>query len=498
MFKNVLKQKFGAKPGTRIGMTPCVVWVNTEYDVTSNIHVTMTHSSLLNASKIVKETLQLRNNSPLFSICSHTSGLGFMFSCLLGIYTGASTCLFSLTDVLTDPKEFLIGLQNLNVKDLYLKLETLYALLDRASSLIEGFKNKKENINSAKNNTSGSLREDVFKGVRNIMIPFPNRPRIYTIENILKRYSTISLSCTQISYVYQHHFNPLISLRSYLDIPPVDLYLDPFSLREGIIREVNPNDVSAGNYIKIQDSGVVPVCTDVSVVNPETLLPCVDGEFGEIWCCSEANAFDYFVCNSSKNKLYKDPFITEQFKSKMKSEVNNTLSYLRTGDLGFIKNVSCTNSQGEVVNLNLLFVLGSIHESIEILGLTHFVSDLERTVKDVHSDIGSCLIAKAGGLLVCLIRCKERHNPILGNLTTLIVSELLNKHGVILDLCTFVRTKGISPKNSSMIMEVWAKNRASIMQAWFDQKIQIEAQFGINYGENISIYLLSDYEKDNI
>lgn len=49
-----------------------------------------------------------------------------------------------------------------------------------------------------------------------------------------------------------------------------------------------------------------------------------------------------------------------------------------------------------------------------------------------------------------------------------------------------------------MIVEVWAKNRASIMQAWFDQKIQIEAQFGINYGENISIYLLSDYEKDNI
>ncbi|CAI4051492.1 Cmr2p SKDI_15G2430 [Saccharomyces kudriavzevii IFO 1802] len=500
MFKNVLKQKFGAKPGTRLNMTPCVIWINTEYDVTSNIHVTMTHSSLLNASKIVKETLQLRNNSPLFSICSHTCGLGFMFSCLLGIYTGASTCLFSLTDVLTDPKEFLIGLQNLNVKDLYLRLENFYSLLDRASNLIEGSKHKKENISSGKNNTSSSVREDIFKGVRNIMIPFLNRPRVYTIENILKRYPTISLTPTQINYVYQHHFNPVISLRSYLDIPPIDLYLDPVSLREGIIREVNPNDMTMNGkaYIKVQESGVVPVCTDVSVVNPETLLPCVDGEFGEIWCCSEANAFDYFICNGSKNRLYKDPFITEQFKSKMKSEMNNTLSYLRTGDLGFIKNVSCTNSQGDVVNLNLLFVLGSIHESIDILGLTHFVSDLERTVKEVHADIGSCLIAKAGGLLVCLIRCKERRNPILGNLTTLIVSELLGKHGVILDLCAFVKTKGISSKNSSMIMDVWAKNRASIMQAWFDQRIQIEAQFGINYGENISIYLLSDYEKDNI
>ncbi|CAI2023046.1 hypothetical protein SEUBUCD650_0H01430 [Saccharomyces eubayanus] len=500
MFKNVLKQKFGAKPGTRINMTPCVIWINTEYDVASNVHVTMTHSSLLNASKIIKETLQLRNNSPLFSICSHTSGLGFMFSCFLGIYAGAATCLFSLTDVLIDPKEFLIGLQNLNVKDLYLKIETFYSLLDRASNLIEGSKNRKETLNSNKNNTSSSVRGDVFKGVRNIMIPFPDRPRVYTIENILKRYSNISLASTQINYLYQHHFNPIISLRSYLDIPPIDLYLDPISLREGIIREVDVNDMTmnGGTYIRVQDSGVVSVCTDVSVVNPETLLPCVDGEFGEIWCCSEANAFDYFVCNGSKNKLYKDPFITEQFKSKMKSEMNNTLSYLRTGDLGFIKNVSCTNSQGEIIGLNLLFVLGSIHETIEILGLTHFVSDLERTVKEVHADIGSCLIAKAGGLLVCLIRCKDRHNPILGNLTTLIVSELLNKHGIILDLCAFVKTKGLSSKNSSMIMDVWAKNRASIMQAWFDQSIQIEAQFGINYGENISIYLLSDYEKDNI
>lgn len=307
MFKNVLKQKFGAKPGTRISMTPCVIWINTEYDVASNVHVTMTHSSLLNASKIIKETLQLRNNSPLFSICSHTGGLGFMFSCFLGIYAGAATCLFGLTDVLTDPKEFLIGLQNLNVKDLYLKIETFYSLLDRASNLINGSKNRKENSNSSKNNTSSSVRGDVFKSVRNIMIPFPNRPRVYTIENILKRYSTISLASTQINYLYQHHFNPIISLRSYLDIPPIDLYLDPVSLREGIIREVDVNDMAknGGTYIRVQDSGVVPVCTDVSVVNPETLLPCVDGEFGEIWCCSEANAFDYYVCNGSRTNCTK-------------------------------------------------------------------------------------------------------------------------------------------------------------------------------------------------
>lgn len=201
MFKNVLKQKFGAKPGTRISMTPCVIWINTEYDVASNVHVTMTHSSLLNASKIIKETLQLRNNSPLFSICSHTGGLGFMFSCFLGIYAGAATCLFGLTDVLTDPKEFLIGLQNLNVKDLYLKIETFYSLLDRASNLINGSKNRKENSNSSKNNTSSSVRGDVFKSVRNIMIPFPqqtkslyNREYFKTIFDYLSSFYTNKLS----------------------------------------------------------------------------------------------------------------------------------------------------------------------------------------------------------------------------------------------------------------------------------------------------------------
>lgn len=491
IFKKYLKANYSSKPGTNSNAVPCIVWINREYDIKSNIHVTMTHSAFMNSCKMLKETLQLSPDRPLFSLCSYTTGIGFMMSCLLGIYVGCTTSLFSLSEVTLDPKEFLIGLQNLNVKDLFLRAETLCMLVEKANNLIS--LSRKNTTVSKKGNTT-LLRPDLFRNVQNFMIPFSGRPNIYKIEGLIKKNTQVILSPVQINYVYENHFNPHITLRSYLGIPPVDLYLDPISLREGLIKTVDPSTVDTGGYLRVQDSGIVPVCTDVSIVNPETNMTCYNGEFGEIWCCSEGNAFNYSICaegeNSGKRILTKDPFINEQFNCKLKKDVDNGLSYLRTGDLGFIKSVSCPDAYGNVVDLNLLFVLGSINETVEILGLTHFVEDLERTVMNLISCFENCMISKAGGLLVCLVECRGDKQPKMANLTALIVSELLKNHGVILDLCAFV-------KHGTITNFDWNKNRATLMKDWFNQKLIIENQFGVNFGENISIYLLSEFEKQS-
>ncbi|CCC68759.1 hypothetical protein NCAS_0B06750 [Naumovozyma castellii] len=497
IFKNTLLKRFSYRPGVKSNTSPCVVWVNQKYDTLSNIHVTMTHHILMNSCKILKETLQLSNDSSLFSVCSHTFGIGFLNSCLLGIYVGSTTSLFALSDVTAEPRDFLFGLQNLPVKDLFLELNTFRMLMEKASMVLKSSAQsrgtKSSSKDSGKNSSKSSiLRADFMRNIQNLMIPFSTRPDTVTVENLLRKYDSILITSTQINYVYEHHFNALISLRSYLDIPPVDLYLDAVSLREGIVKEVDPSITNETEYIRIQDSGTVPVCTDVSITNPETLLPCFDGEFGEIWCCSEGNVFDYYISDGDK-KLLKDPFITQQFKSKFDKKVDNGLTYLRTGDLGFIKNVTCKNSEGTPINLNLLFVLGSINETIEVLGLTHFVSDLERTVKATHGSIINCIISKAGGLLVCLVQCSDSVQGKLGNITSLIVSGLLNVHGIVLDLCTFVKMKTSRRYNVSD----WANNRTTVMEDWFSQELEIEEQYGINYGENISIYLLSDFEKGN-
>lgn len=492
MFKKILKQKYSYKSGTKIYSQPLVIWINRNNDSLKNVHVTMTHATLMNTCKIIKETLQLNGTSPIFSLCSHTFGLGFMFSCFIGIYAGTVSNLFDIDNVIIDPKDFCMAVQNLNVKDLYFNLETFHIVMDRAYRMIETESRLIPQTSKAKKNSeklSSTLRSDMFKNVKNIMISFYNRPNVISIENLLMKYQKIAILPGQISYLYQSHFNPIISLQSYLNIPPSDIFLDPVSLREGIIREEDVSKSRSGFSLRLQDSGVVPVCTDVTIVNPETRTPCLEGEVGEIWCCSEANVADYTIYTSA-GKLKKDPFITEQFKSRFSKDVDNGLTYLRTGDLGFIKNVQRTNDEGELISLNLLYVLGCINETVEVLGLTHFVTDLERTVKEVHRMVSNCIIAKAGGLLVCLVKCRDGKIEKYGNLTTLIVSELLNRHGVVIDLISFVKNNNLDKLQSSN----WSINRVAIMEAWFNQSFKIETQFGINYGENLSIYLLSDFE----
>ncbi|CCK71744.1 Cmr2p KNAG_0H03290 [Huiozyma naganishii CBS 8797] len=491
LFKNILKLKYSCKVASKANSLPCMIWINQDHSITNKLHIKMNHSALMNFCKITKETLQLPTTSPIFSLCNYTTGFGFMLSCFIGPYVGTTTHLFDVEEFLSAPKAFLLGIQNLNARDLYFTLGMFHRVLERASSvLVNGSKDVASNKSKNLHKNTSKLIPYFFRNVKNIMITFVGRPSFLSIENLLARYQKVVVSPYQINFVYQHHFNPIVSLRSYLDIPPIDVYLDPVSLREGVIREVDPTSSRVYNALRLQDSGVVPVCTDVTIVNPETLLPCLEGEIGEIWCCSEANVHDYVLFNAN-GQLSKDKFITEQFQSKFNKEVANGLTYLRTGDLGFIRNIQSTNREGDLISLNLLYVLGSINETVDILGLTHFVTNLEKTVRDAHPSIMNCVISKAGGLLVCLIQCRngkvERH----GNLTALVVAALMSSHGVILDLVSFVKfdQNGVCKKN-------WNVNRHNIMESWFDQELRIESQFAVNYGENISIYLLSDFEKD--
>ena len=117
---------------------------------------------------------------------------------------------------------------------------------------------------------------------KKVVVSFIGRPSFRSIENLLATYNNVKISPNQINFVYQHHFNPIISLRSYLDIPLIDVFLDPVSLREGIIKEIDPTSSKVYNAQRLEDSGVVPVCTNVTIVNPKTLVPSVEGEISEI------------------------------------------------------------------------------------------------------------------------------------------------------------------------------------------------------------------------
>jgi hypothetical protein len=64
------------------------------------------------------------------------------------------------------------------------------------------------------------------------------------------------------------------------------------------------------------------------------------------------------------------------------------VQYVRTGDLGFLHNVSRPiGPNGAQVDMQVLFVLGSIGETFEINGLSHFPMDIEYSVEHCHKSI---------------------------------------------------------------------------------------------------------------
>jgi hypothetical protein len=160
-------------------------------------------------------------------------------------------------------------------------------------------------------------------------------------------------------------------------IEPIELHLDVGALRRGLIMPVDPD--TEPTALMVQDSGMVPVSTQISIVNPETNQLCLVGEYGEIWVQSEANAHSFY---GSKERLD-----AERFNGRT-IDGDPNVRYVRTGDLGFLHNVTRPiGPNGAPVDMQVLFVLGSIGDTFEVNGLNHFSMDIEQSVERCHRNI---------------------------------------------------------------------------------------------------------------
>ena len=160
-------------------------------------------------------------------------------------------------------------------------------------------------------------------------------------------------------------------------IEPIELCLDTKALRRGIVFPVHPE--SDPTALVIQDSGMVPVSTQIAIVNPETCSLCHVGEYGEIWVQSEACVFSFYGS--------KEPFDAERFSGRTVDGDPN-VKYVRTGDLGFLHTVTRPiGPNGQAVEMQVLFVLGAVGETFELNGLSHFPMDIEQSVERCHRNI---------------------------------------------------------------------------------------------------------------
>jgi acyl-CoA synthetase (AMP-forming)/AMP-acid ligase II len=213
--------------------------------------------------------------------------------------------------------------------------------------------------------------------LKNMMISSDSRPRVDVFQKVRMHFASAGLDRTAINTVYSHVLNPMIASRSYMCIEPIEIWLDTKALRRGLVVPVDPE--AEPKALLVQDSGMVPVSTQIAIVNPENRMHCYDGEYGEIWVDSEACVKSFYGS--------KDAFDAERFDGRT-IDGDPGVAYIRTGDLGFLHNVSRPiGPGGALVDMQVLFVLGSIGETFEINGLSHFPMDIESSVERSHRNI---------------------------------------------------------------------------------------------------------------
>jgi hypothetical protein len=130
-----------------------------------------------------------------------------------------------------------------------------------------------------------------------------------------------------------------------------------------------------------------------------------------------------------------------------------------------------------MVEMQVLFVLGTIGETFEVNGLQHFPMDVEASVEKCHRALvkGGCAIFQAGSLLVLVAEVRTR--AFLASLVPVIVNAALNEHQIVLDIVAFV-AMGDFPRS-----RLGEKQRGKVLASWVSRKMRTIAQFSIRDAE---------------
>ncbi|KAJ6148739.1 hypothetical protein N7497_010721 [Penicillium chrysogenum] len=421
------------------GNLPALVWTYWTPDQ-RRISVQISHETIMGMCKVQKETCQMTSSRPVLGSVRSTLGLGFLHTCLMGIFVGAPTYLVSPVDFAQNPMTLFVTLARYKIKDTYATSQ----MLDYAMSAMAG--------------KGFQLQE-----LKNLMISAEGRPRTDIYGKVRLHFANASLDRTSINVIYSHVLNPMITTRSYMCIEPIELWLDLRSLRQGLIYPVDPDaDPTA---LLLQDSGMVPVNTQIAIVNPETCTLAHVGEYGEIWVQSDACAQGFYKS--------KQDFDAERLNGRV-ADGDPSVPYVRTGDLGFLHTVTRPiGPGGQPVDMQVLFLLGSIGETFEVNGLNHFPMDIENSVENCHRNIvnGGSAIFQAGGLVVVVVEVTRK--AYLAALVPVIVDAILMEHQVVADIVAFV-SHGDFPRS-----RLGEKQRGKVLASWVTRKLRTIAQFSI-------------------
>lgn len=145
---------------------------------------------------------------------------------------------------------------------------------------------------------------------------------------------------------------------------PIYLNAQGDALENNVVVEAN---IDNENYQQIVGCGHSWLDTEIRIVDPETCQQLPENQVGEIWVFSPSVAQGYWNQKQKTVEVFQAKLLGSGIESSKKD-------FLRTGDLGFLRN-------GE------LFVTGRIKDMIIVWGRNHYPQDIEYTVQTSHPSL---------------------------------------------------------------------------------------------------------------
>jgi 8-amino-7-oxononanoate synthase len=197
------------------------------------------------------------------------------------------------------------------------------------------------------------------------------------------------------------------------------------------LEEKRVRPATAGDRLRLVASGAPATGQRVRIVDPDSRAACDDREVGEIWVRGDSVAAGYWN-NAAESEATFGATI----------EAEGDLTYLRTGDLGFL-------DDGQ------LFVTGRLKDLIILGGRNYYPQDLELAAERSHPSLrpghaaAFAIDSDAGERLVVALEVSRHHAESENEAVFSAVRRALaEREGVLPDVVVLVRQNGI-PRTSS-------------------------------------------------
>jgi acyl-CoA synthetase (AMP-forming)/AMP-acid ligase II len=198
-------------------------------------------------------------------------------------------------------------------------------------------------------------------------------------------------------------------------------------LEQHRVREVEPGTAEARALVSC---GLPAADQQVVAVDPETSLPLPEGEVGEIWVSGPSVAVGYWRR-------------AEESRETFEAHTSEGGRYLRTGDLGFLRD-------------EMLWVTGRLKDLLIVHGKNHYPHDVEHTAEASHPALratGSAAFLLEGERQERLALVLEVAGPHIRSLDARQVAGTVRaavsrEHGLHVAVVALVRS-GAVPKTSS-------------------------------------------------